>query len=316
MRSIAVINQKGGVGKTVTAVHLAAGLARYGRRVLLIDLDPQAHASLHFGVQLSGEQPSLYDTLVHGAPLADAMRSVTERLALLPGSIDLVGVDLELHQRDQREGILAGALAAYRDAFEYCLIDCPPSLGLLTVNALAAVEEVIIPLQPHFLALQGLGRLLETVELARQSLNPRLRVSGIVLCLYEKSTRLAQEVLDDITQFLRHADTDAPWHGARVFETKIRRSIKLAECPSFGQTVFDYAPGSHGAEDYLALTREVLDGWEHGATAPVSVPLEAVGAPRGVSPALAAEPPARVARTVSAGAAVAGIPAREERSTA
>ena len=258
MRSIAITNQKGGAGKTTTAVNVAAALARAGQRVLLVDLDPQSHTSLHVGVQLSQDDAGIYDVLVRGLPPIQASRNISEHLVLIPAGIDLVGAELELHERGQREEVLAKALNTCHDAFDFCIIDCPPSLGLLTINALAAVDEVIIPLQPHFLALQGLGRLLETVTLVRGVLNPRLRVSGIVLCMFEKGTRLAQEVLEDIAQFVRDADPEDAWHGALVFQTKIRRNIKLAECPSFGQTVYDYAPNSHGTEDYLALSREIF----------------------------------------------------------
>jgi chromosome partitioning protein len=257
MRSLAIINQKGGVGKTTTAVNVAAALARDGQNVLLIDLDPQSHATLHVGLELTPEQPTIYDLLVDGTALGDVACSVGERLAVIPSSVDLVSAELELAGRDARETRLRRALAACREAYDYCIVDCGPSLGLLTVNALVAVQEVIIPLQPHFLALQGLGRLLETIARARQSLNPELRVTGVVLCMHEHGTRLAQEVRDDVAQFLASAAPDRPWHGARLFATLIRRNIKLAECPSFGRTIFDYAPGSHGAEDYAALAREI-----------------------------------------------------------
>jgi chromosome partitioning protein len=258
MRSIAIINQKGGVGKTTSAVNLSAALARAGRRVLLVDLDPQSHATLHVGIELTPEEPSIYDALVSGHALGDLARGLGDQLVVIPADVDLVSADIDLADRAQRETVLARALQPYQDGFDFCIIDCAPSLGLLTVNALAAVEEVIIPLQPHFLALQGLGRLLETVTLVRQSLNPALRVSGVVLCMYEKGTRLAQEVHDDVASYLAAADVSAPWYGARVFATTIRRNIKLAECPSFGQTIFDYAPGSHGAEDYAALAQEIV----------------------------------------------------------
>jgi chromosome partitioning protein len=265
MRSSAIINQKGGVGKTTTAVNVAAALARAGQRVLLVDLDPQAHATVHLGIELGPTDISIYDVLIRGTPLADAARGLDNNLVVVPAHIDLVGAELELAERDQRETVLAHMLRPHQAGFDFCLIDCAPSLGLLTVNALAAVEEVVIPLQPHFLGLQGLGRLLDTVSLVRQSLNPALRVSGVVLCIFEKGTRLAQEVCDDVTRFLGAASPDDPWHGARVFSTVIRRNIKLAECPSFGQTVFDYAPGSHGAEDYRALARELLRAGGAGA---------------------------------------------------
>ena len=258
MRSIAIINQKGGVGKTTSAVNVAAALARDGHRVLLLDLDPQSHATLHVGIELGPEDPSIYDVLIHGVALATTAHSIGPRLVVVPADIDLVGADIELAERVERESVLARALQPYQSGFDFCIVDCAPSLGLLTVNALAAVTELIIPLQPHFLALQGLGRLLDTVTLVRASLNPALRVSGVVLCMYEKGTRLAQEVRDDVARFIAEADPTAAWHGARVFTTVVRRNIKLAECPSFGRTIFDYAAGSHGAEDYLALAREIV----------------------------------------------------------
>ncbi|MFH1746619.1 MAG: AAA family ATPase [Planctomycetota bacterium] len=280
MRSIAIINQKGGVGKTTTTVHLAAGLANAGQRVLLIDLDPQAHTSLHLGTQLAPEQLSIYDVLVHDTALADALHNVNDQLTLLPASLDLIGAELELGTRNNRDMILSEALHTCNADFDICLIDCPPSLGLLTINALAAVDEVLIPLQAHFLALQGLSRLLETVTLVREVLNPRLCVTGVVLCMFERGTRLAQEVLADITQFLANAAPEEPWYEARVFNTRIRRNIKLAECPSFGQTVFEYAPGSHGAEDYHALANELLGTQavdeSQAMPTPVSRPVEDV----------------------------------------
>lgn len=257
MRSIAVINQKGGVGKTTTAVNLSAALARDGRRVLLVDLDPQAHATMHTGAEVGSDELSIYDVLIRGAALGETARTVGDRLVVIPAHIDLVGAEIELAGRGQRETVFGRALRPYHDGFDFCLVDCAPSLGLLTINALAAVEEVLIPLQPHFLALQGLSRLLETVTLVRERLNPALRVVGVVLCLYEAGTRLAQEVRDDVVRFLAAAEPPAPWFGACVFETVIRRNIKLAECPSFGRTIFDYSPNSHGAADYLALAREL-----------------------------------------------------------
>ncbi len=258
MRPIAMINQKGGVGKTTTAVNVAAALARDGQRVLLVDLDPQAHATLHLGVEPAPGEPGIYDVLVSGTSVTDTLREVSASLTVIPAHIDLVGAELELASQPERELILRRALQSLQDRFDIVIIDCPPSLGTLTINALAAVEEVVIPLQPHFLALQGLGRLLETVTLVREVLNPPLRIVGVVLCMYEKATRLAQEVNADVCRFIASASAEDAWHGARVFDTTIRRNVKLAECPSFGQTIFDYAPSSHGAVDYEALARELL----------------------------------------------------------
>ncbi|MCG3128682.1 MAG: Sporulation initiation inhibitor protein Soj [Phycisphaerae bacterium] len=258
MRSIAVINQKGGVGKTTTSVNVAAALALAGQRVLLIDLDPQAHTTLHLGVEPADDDSTVYDVLIRAAPLTQARRTVRENLALIPAHLDLVATEIELAERPGRELILRDALRTVRGEYDLAIVDCPPSLGLLTVNALAAADEVVIPLQPHFLGLQGLGKLLETVSMVRGVLAPTLRVSGVVLCMYESGTRLAQEVVEDIRRFIASAAPTDPWSGACVFRSCIRKNIKLAESPSFGQTIFDYAPQSHGAEDYRSLAAELL----------------------------------------------------------
>jgi chromosome partitioning protein len=278
MRSIAVANQKGGVGKTTTSVNLAVALARAGRRVCLVDLDPQAHATLHVGVPPGGGGASAYDVLVEGRPLAEAMVAVTETLAVVPSHIDLSAVEMALAGRPGRETILRDRLAAdprctaaagTRRAgadgdpdgtapFDYLVVDCPPSLGLLSLNAMAAVDEVLLPLQPHFLALHGLSKLLETIELVSEHVNPRLRLLGVVLCMFEAGTRLAGEIGRDVETFFAGAgDAHPAWAGGRLFATRIRRNIRLAEAPSFGQSIFDYAASSHGAEDYAALAAEV-----------------------------------------------------------
>lgn len=257
MRSIAIMNQKGGVGKTTTAVNLAAGLARLGRSVLLVDLDPQAHASLHLGIQTAEGESSIYDVLFREQSVYQTVRQAGNNLCVIPTHIDLVAAEIELSHHPDRERVLAEALGRLGPHYDYMIVDCPPSLGLLTINALAAVEEVIIPLQPHFLALHGLAQLLQTVTMVRENVNPRLRVGGIVLSFFERGTKLAQEVLSDIEGFLSGAAPGDAWFGARVFQPFIRRNIKLAEAPSYGQSVFDYAPTSHGAEDYAALARGI-----------------------------------------------------------
>jgi chromosome partitioning protein len=258
MRRIAIINQKGGVGKTTTAVNLAAALARQGERVCLLDLDPQAHATTHFGIEPDGDRPSVYDVLVRGKCLADVRRDVGPHLALINSDINLAAAEVELAGVVGREVILREALAQDAEAFDYLIIDCAPSLGVLTINALAAADEVFIPLQPHFFALHGLSKLLETTALVGRRINPGLRVTGVVVCLYDGATRLAQEVVRDLTEFLdRGRGANVPWAAARVFASKVRRNVKLAECPSFGKTIFEYAPKSPGAEDYTALAKEV-----------------------------------------------------------
>lgn len=260
MRSIAVMNQKGGVGKTTTSVNLAAGLARAGRRVCLIDLDPQGHASLHLGVEAFGQTPTIYDVFAGRKPFDAVLQLALERLWVAPADLDLAATELELVDAPDREIILRRALEPIRqsDQFDDVIMDCPPSLGVLTVNALTAAQEVYIPLQPHFFALQGLSKLFETTALVKRRLNRELRVGGIILCLYETGTRLAADITDDLSRFLEQSDPAAPWKQARIFQSRIRRNIKLAEAPSFGQSIFDYAPKSTGAVDYSDLVDEVL----------------------------------------------------------
>jgi chromosome partitioning protein len=259
MRRIAIINQKGGVGKTTTAVNLAAALARSGRRVCLLDLDPQAHATTHLGIEPDGTSASMYDVLIDARPLAEVRRQAEDNLWVVGSDINLAAAEVELAGVVGREVILRDLLQPEEGAFDFVLMDCAPSLGVLTLNALAAANEVFIPLQPHFLALHGMGKLLETTALVGKRLNPGLQVTGIILCLYETQTRLAQEVQKDLEDYLdRGRGTAVPWAEARVFATHIRRNIKLAECPSFGRSIFAYAPGCHGAQDYAALAREAL----------------------------------------------------------
>ena len=264
-RSIAVMNQKGGVGKTTTTVNLAAGIAELGRSALVIDLDPQAHASLHLGVDTGAEESAtVYDLLLDPeGPLDEALRMVRPNLGLIPSVVDLAAAETELADAPDRQRRLSRLLQRVSDRFEFVLIDCPPSLGLLTLNALATSREVLVPMQAHFLALQGVGKLFETVRMVGQSVNPRLRISGVVLCMHEETTNLAREVVADLHAFFESArNEDVPWRSARVYKPPIRRNIKLAECPSFGKTIFEYAPGAPGAQDYKALAETFVREWD------------------------------------------------------
>ena len=272
MRSIAVINQKGGVGKTTSSVNLAAAIAETGRRVCLIDLDPQAHASLHLGISAVNGEPSMYEVLCGEATLAAARQDVSDQLSVIPSNLDLAAAELELAGEVGREMILRDCLQDDEARFDYLILDCPPSLGVLTVNALVAVNEVFLPLQPHFLALHGLSKLLRTVEVVSRRLNSRLRLSGVMLCMYDSNTRLAAEVSTDIDEFFQATGTSREFvRQAKFFDTRIRRNIRLAEAPSFGRSIFQYAPDSNGAADYQSLAAEVIAQESIFATEPVRV---------------------------------------------
>jgi len=261
MRSIAVMNQKGGVGKTTTVVNLGAALAQSGRCVCLIDLDPQAHASLHCGIEPAAGVATIYDVLAGRALLGEARRRVADNLSIVGSSLDLAAAEIELAEIADRELLLRNKLREQAVEDDYLLIDCPPSLGVLTLNALAAVDEVLIPLQPHFLALHGFSRLLETIQVVASRLNHRLKLTGVVFCMFDSGTRLAAEVSQDVEAFLQGCRGQAtPWAGAQAMQTRIRRNIRLAEAPSFGQSIFQYAPASPGAEDYRRLADELACG--------------------------------------------------------
>lgn len=264
MRRIAVINQKGGVGKTTTCANLGAALARLGRRVVVVDLDPQANLSLHLGQELFSEEPSSYSVLTARAPFASAVRPTsTPGLSVVPAHIDLSGAELELASTIGRETILRDALEDWeRESVEatgeppadYLILDCPPSLGLLSVNALAASREVLIAVQTEFFALQGMSKLVEIVQLLKRRLNPELHIRGILPCLYDSRLRLAREVLAEV----RH------YFPGQVFRTSIRSNVKLAEAPSHGITIFEYDPQCTGAVDHLALAKELVAQEEGG----------------------------------------------------
>lgn len=268
MRRIAIINQKGGVGKTTSTVNIGAALARAGHRVLMIDLDPQAHMTLHLGLNPANERSGTYELLTGSASIATACTQVADNLCVVGASIDLAAAEVELVSVVGREVILRDLLdhRGGEDGgdvgcdYDYVLMDCPPSLGVLTLNGLCAAKEVIIPLQPHYLALQGLSKLLETVSLVGRRINPGLAVSGIVICMKESGTRLGAEVIEDVRSFLEAArNTPVPWRTARLYDAQIRRNIKLAEAPSYGQSIFDYAIDSNGARDYQDLASEIHD---------------------------------------------------------
>ena len=269
-RIISLLNQKGGVGKTTTTVNLAAGIASQENvlldgistgkknKVLVIDLDPQTHLGLHFGIEESAT--SVYDLLMdESVNVVDTIISARDNIDLITSEVDLAAAESELASKTDRHDLLAKKLIPVLDSYDYILIDCPPSLGLLTINALAASKELIVPMQTHFLALQGVSRLFETVQMLVGGLNPELVVTGIVLCMHEKNTKLAREVVDDLTTFFESSrESDVPWKKCVIFDPPIRRCVKLAEAPSFGQTIFDYEPECAGAKDYTKLSHNVI----------------------------------------------------------
>ena len=252
-RTIAFMNQKGGVGKTTCAVNLGAGLALENRNVLLVDIDPQANLSLHLGVEVHSLDRSTY-TLLTGRSSAreSTIPGVRERLSVLPSNLDLAGAELELASTVGRETVLRSALAPLMEdgSFDYVLIDCPPSLGLLSLNALTTCREVFICLQTEFFALQGMSRLLDVIGLVQKRLSHPVEITGIIPTLLDVRTNLGREVVAEIRRYF----------GTKVFQTVIHSNIKLAEAPSHGKTIFEYAPDSRGAEDFRALVQEVLRG--------------------------------------------------------
>ena len=245
---LAVANQKGGVGKTTTAVNLSAALALSGRRILLIDMDPQGHATSGIGVAKTAVGVSVYDVVINGLSTGSAlMPTPVENLDIIPGSIHLAGAEVELVSIASREFRLKDSLRQVRDWYDIVLIDCPPSLGLLTINALVACDEVLIPIQCEYYALEGLSQLLESIALIRRGLNPGLRIGGVILTMFDARTNLAEQVAAEVR---RHFPNE-------VFQTVIPRSVRLAEAPSFGKPVVPYDPASKGAAAYLALAEEV-----------------------------------------------------------
>ncbi|MEU8371548.1 AAA family ATPase [Micromonospora sp. NPDC048894] len=258
-RVMCVANQKGGVGKTTTTVNLAVALALHGNRVLVVDLDPQGNASTGLNVPHHTGVPDVYDCLIDSVPLAEVAQEVEgiPNLWCVPATIDLAGAEIELVSVVARESRLNRAIEAYPGHFDYVFIDCPPSLGLLTVNALVAAQEVLIPIQCEYYALEGLNQLINNINLVRQHLNPKLEVSTILLTMYDRRTRLADAVEQDVRNHF----------GDKVLQAVIPRNVRVSEAPSYGQSVMTYDPGSRGATSYFEAAQEIA---ERGAKEPVS----------------------------------------------
>lgn len=284
---VCVANQKGGVGKTTTAISLAAGLADLGAQILVIDLDPQGNASTGLGIRIDEGEASTYGVLVDGDDLGEAVRPTDiAGLDLLPSSLDLAGAEVELVPAFSREHRLARALEGVLHRYDVIIVDCPPSLGLLTINALVAAHEVLVPIQCEYYALEGLSQLLRTVDLVADNLNRSVRVGGVVLTMYDARTNLAQQVVEEVRNYF----------GELTYTTVIPRSVRLSEAPSFGQPITTYDPSSRGARAYQRLAREVALRMELAVDLPeetnverllgssFTVPAAGGGAPRAEDP--------------------------------
>jgi chromosome partitioning protein len=248
-RMIAIANQKGGVGKTTTAVNLGAALANLGQVVLVVDLDPQGNASTGLGIDHSVRTTTTYNVIMSGAEIQEAIQTTeVPGLSAIPSTIDLAGAEIELVSQFSRENRLRKALESIQDEYDFVLLDCPPSLGLLTVNALTAADELIVPIQCEYYALEGLGQLLKNVRLVQQNVNPGLRLSGIVMTMFDARTKLADQVIDEVRAYF----------GSRVYDTIIPRTVRLSEAPGFGKPISLYDPSSKGAMAYKWLAEEVV----------------------------------------------------------
>jgi chromosome partitioning protein len=310
MRRIAVINQKGGVGKTTTCANLGAALALSGRRVVLVDMDAQANLTLTLNMPTPPGSLSSYSVLTGGATFQSAVRDTsTPNLRIVAADIDLSGAELELAAQLGREHVLREAIETWesearekegRAPADYVFFDCPPSLGLLSVNALAAAGEVLIVIQTEFLALQGMSRLVEILKVLRKRLNPKLEIAGIVPCLYDSRLKLAREVLAEIRAYV----------PGKVVESPVRSNVKLAEAPSFGQTIFEYAPESNGARDYLAVAREIARAESRDPDLAALPPIPAT-APKLATVVLTPQAPPPSAPTQESSPAPVAVPALE-----
>jgi chromosome partitioning protein len=247
---IAIFNQKGGVGKTTTNVNLSACVAQLGKKVCVIDMDPQGNTTSGFGIDKNQLENSIYDVIINEADIEDViLKTEYENLDLIPSSVQLAGAEIELAATENREKKLKKALVKIREKYDYIFVDCPPSLGLLTLNSLAAVDSVLIPIQCEFYALEGVSQLVKTIQLVKKSLNPKLEIQGVVLSMFDGRTNLSIQVVDEVKNYFK----------GKVYTTIIPRNVRLAEAPSYGQPVIYYDRKSKGAEAYIELAEEFIE---------------------------------------------------------